>query len=552
VPAAQTLRQKKNSPIGGLGDAGGADHRRGEELRPVLSALDHLWPGLLLAYLLAALGLFAGLSLRHKPLAGMLTRLPLTSLAVVIGALLLWTFIREAGARVFAAFPQALTQLLGVVFTFVVGVLTGLLAPGRASEAAVKRGARIVDGPSPRLRDAPDSRFLSFAGQAIPLADETKHFKLIGTTGTGKSTAIRELLRGALARGDRAVIADPDGGYLKSFYEAARGDVVLNPFHPLAARWDLFSEIVELHDADQLARSLIADYDDPDRNWRQYGRTFLTAVLRQLHRLGEHDVGKFHHLLLSAPVPELRELLRSTPAEPFLGQENLKFFESVRSIASVHLAAIEHLALQATGEPTSVRAWIRTGRGVLFLPYRATEIAALRYLVSTWMRLAIFETMSGAEGDQRLWFVVDELDALGAIDGLKDALARMRKFGGRCVLGLQSIAQVRGSYGDAEAQTIIENCGNTLILRCSASERGGTAEFASRLIGQREVIREQVSYTRPSGFGGAARASRTHSEHHAIEQAVMTSEIEQLPDLTGFLKVASRPEWQRVAIAHVG
>ena len=30
----------------------------------------------------------------------------------------------------------------------------------------------------------------------------------------------------------------------------------------------------------------------------------------------------------------------------------------------------------------------------------------------------------GGGRDQHLWFVVDELDALGAIDGLKDALAR--------------------------------------------------------------------------------------------------------------------------------
>ena len=28
----------------------------------------------------------------------------------------------------------------------------------------------------------------------------------------------------------------------------------------------------------------------------------------------------------------------------------------------------------------------------------------------------------------------------------------------------------------------MENCGSTLILTCSASEHGGTAEFASRLI----------------------------------------------------------------------
>jgi type IV secretion system coupling TraD/TrwB family protein len=42
------------------------------------------------------------------------------------------------------------------------------------------------------------------------------------------------------------------------------------------------------------------------------------------------------------------------------------------------------------------------------------------------MRLAIFETMNLGEGDHRLWFAIDELDALVQIDGLKDALARLR------------------------------------------------------------------------------------------------------------------------------
>src|SRR5205085_8315088 len=126
---------------------------------------------------------------------------------------------------------------------------------------------------------------------------------------------------------------------------------------------------------------------------------------------------------------------------------------------------------------------------VLFIPYKAGQIAALRSTISAWMRLAIFEAMNQPEADQRLWFVVDELDALGQIDGLKDALARLRKFGGRCLLGFQSIAQVSGTYGRAEAQTIVENCGNTLILRCAGSENGGTSQFASRLIGQREVLR---------------------------------------------------------------
>jgi type IV secretory pathway TraG/TraD family ATPase VirD4 len=163
------------------------------------------------------------------------------------------------------------------------------------------------------------------------------------------------------------------------------------------------------------------------------------------------------------------------------------------------------------------------------------------------MRLSIFEAMNAAEGEQRLWFVVDELDALGQIDGLKDALARLRKFGGRCVLGFQSVAQVSATYGQGEAQTIVENCGATLILRCAGSEHGGTSQFASRLIGEREVLRSSVSRShRP--FEWLPVTNR--SESPTVEAAVMASEIEQLPDLAGYLKLASRPQWLQVSLAH--
>ncbi|MGH8228604.1 MAG: type IV secretion system DNA-binding domain-containing protein [Steroidobacteraceae bacterium] len=389
---------------------------------------------------------------------------------------------------------------------------------------------------------------LTLAGCRVPWIDETKHFKVLGTTGTGKSTAIREVVSAALLRGDRAVIADPDGSYQKRYYTPARGDQLLNPFNPQAARWDLFAEIEQLHDADQLARSLIPDHPGPDENWRNYARTFVTSVLRQLHRAGEADLAKLYWLLVMAPVEVLKDLLAPTPAGPFLGEDNGKFFESVRSVTTVHVAAIEHLARQQTGIPLCVRAWIREGKGALFLPYRAGELASLRNVISTWMRLAMFEVMNAEEGDQKLWFVIDELDALGPIDGLKDALARLRKFGGRCILGFQSIAQVRGTYGDPEAQTIVENCGNTLILRCSASERGGTAEFVSRLIGRREILRPVHSETSPRLFSNVAR-SHTVTRQYVTEDAVMASEIEQLPDLTGYLKFASGSQWRKVHLS---
>jgi len=412
-----------------------------------------------------------------------------------------------------------------------------------------------------------DRRGVSLAGLPVASLDESKHFKLVGTTGTGKSTAIGELLTGALARGDRAVIADPDGGYLGRFYDPRRGDIILNPFEPRSVRWDLFGEIASRHDIDQLARSLIPDHEGSDRSWRNYARTFLAAVTRQSQAAGHQDVRELYRLLVTAETNELRTLVAGTAAQPFLAEQNGRMFDSIRSVTSSAVGALEYVANQEA-PAFSVRGWIagtngkavgskpaqrlsdqRGARGVLFIPYRAGEIAALRSTISAWMRLAIFEAMNQEQGDQRLWFVVDELDALGQIDGLKDALARLRKFGGRCVLGFQSIAQVSSTYGAGEAQTIVENCGNTLILRCSGSEHGGTSQFASRLIGQREVLRTTVSRTRAPGDW---RTSSTQAEHFNIEPAVMSSQIEQLPDLSGYLKLASQPHWLQVRLPSPG
>jgi len=430
----------------------------------------------------------------------------------------------------------------------------------RKPQDTYKRGVLLADGRISQRRVARQinsgAELLTLAGIAIAAVDETKHFKLIGTTGTGKSTAIRELLGAAIARGDRAVFADPDGGYLARFYDRHRGDIVLNPFERSSVKWDLFAEIQNSYDVEQLASGLIPTSADPSGSeWRGYARTFLTAVVRRCYASGWRDTANLWRLLTMASAEELRPILAGTPAQPFLDPDNARMFGSIRSVTGSAIAAFEYIHIQRAA-PFSVRKWVRARKhpGVVFIPYKAGQIAALRSIIATWMRLAIFEAMSQEEDrDQRLWFVVDELDALGAIDGLKDALARLRKFGCRCVLGFQSIAQVSSTYGQSEAQTIVENCGNTLILRCSGSENGGTSQFASRLIGDREVLRRQLSRgsDRDSSLSiRGGRRSRSITEQHVTEPAVMPSELEKLPDLCGYFKSASSPSWLKVAFGN--
>ena len=510
------------------------------------------WSGLALDYTAVQAPMWIAMARRRAQLRAFITS------PALAGTLMVATAI---GMSVAGPVLHAMHVASGGLVEFAIGGSVGgllgygggrVLATPRTRGEGYVRGATVIAAEEAASRREPAASLgLTLAGIPIPEADETKHFKLIGTTGAGKSTAITELLSGALRRGDRAVIADPDGGYMRRFFDARRGDAILSPFEPGGAKWDLFGEIREPYDIDQLALALIPDHEGHDRSWRGYARTLFSAVTGQARAAGVSDVKQLFELLVVSRKSELEILVAGTPAQPFFEEHNDRMLDSIRSVLSSSVDALQHVARQES-QPLSVKQWVRSGSGVLFIPYRAGQIAALRSTVSAWMRLGIFEAMSGAAAEpdgrkaaRRLWFVVDELDALGQIDGLKDALARLRKFDGRCVLGFQSIAQVSSTYGKGEAQTIVENCATTLILRCSASEHGGTSQFASRLIGQREVVRIARSESRrPADL----LPSVTESEHRQIEPAVMDSEIERLPDLAGFLKLASRPDWMRVAL----
>jgi type IV secretory pathway TraG/TraD family ATPase VirD4 len=526
-------------------------------------ALMHGLPGLLSAYAAVQGPMLAGMVRARAPWRRLLLA-PVIAVPVTVAAGLGVALLTPGLSSLGIASDSFLQLSAGIGLSAALGFVSGS-ALGRMNRSPTLhvRGAIVASVPEAQARNSivrgtarsrARSGALTLAGVAVDAADETKHFKLIGTTGTGKSTAIRELLGGALARGDRAVIADPDGGYLRHFGNAARGDVVLNPFEPGSVKWDLFGELAETQDVEQLARSLIPDHEGPDRSWRGYARTFFSAVTDQARSAGVSDIRELYRLLVVAGTSELKTLVAGTPAQPFLEEHNGRMFDSIRSVTSSAVAPLAYVSRQEGGAPFSVRRWTRGAvgaghgeeeRGVLFIPYRAGQIAALRSVISAWMRLAIFEAMDRAEGEMRLWFVVDELDALGQIDGLKDALARLRKFGGRCVLGFQSVAQVSATYGAGEAQTLVENCGNTLVLRCAGSEHGGTSQFASRLIGEREVLRTSVSRSqRP--FELLPVINR--SENSTVEVAVMASEIEQLPDLAGYLKLASHPQWLQVTL----
>src|SRR3546814_11279809 len=134
-----------------------------------------------------------------------------------------------------------------------------------------------------------------------------------------------------------------------------------------------------------------------------------------------------------------------------------------------------------------------------------------------------------------MWFRNGDVDSRGRIEGMNDALARLRKCCGCVAIVFQSVEKVKQLYGEG-AQTIIENCGNLLLLRAGASEDGGTAKLASELIGGREVERDDVSRSRTRGRFTTRSVSR--QTRRSVEDMGVASEIMQLKNLEGFVKRA--------------
>ena len=348
--------------------------------------------GLAVAYAAVQLPMLAGLIRARAPLhhyvLSPLVVAPLMGIAAV-GSAMSSSLLAHMGVSFYGAVQTGVTLGLGALLGYAGGrsVLKG------SADRSYQRGTRVVEA-SMQPKAPSQQRAITLAGLEVPPRDEAKHFKLIGTTGTGKSTAIQEILSAALARGDRAVIADPDGGYLRRFHRAERGDVLMNPFDVRSVKWDLFAEIKSPYDVEQLARSLIPDHEGQDKSWRGYARTFFTAVTRQAQEAGIKDVSELYRLLVVAKSDELRTLVAGTPAQPFLDEHNSRMFDSIRSVTSSAVGSLEYIGRQQAPN-FSVREWVSEQKpGVLFMPYKAGQIAALSSTISGWMRLAIFEAMN--------------------------------------------------------------------------------------------------------------------------------------------------------------
>jgi type IV secretory pathway TraG/TraD family ATPase VirD4 len=380
-------------------------------------------------------------------------------------------------------------------------------------------------------------RLLTLGGHPWPAKLETFHLLLAGTTGTGKSTLIEEALDGIGKRNERAIICDPNGGFVRRF--AREGDRLLNPFDARTEGWTVFNELRADFDADRLAASIVPAGHGDSAPWHHYAQVLLAEVLRALVRGGDTTTERLLHWCTSAPARELGAMLAGTSAAGLFDEGADKALASTRFVLTAHLSP--HRFLKPGG--FSLRNWLEREGGSLFMTWRADMQAALAPLLATWADIATNAVLTlPPDPSRRVWLVLDELAALGKLNGLENGLTLGRKHGLAVVAGLQSTAQLDRLYGK-ESATVIRACFRNLVVLAIAKSDPATADELSRALGEREVLRHELSRSNSASGLGESQSLR-----HAQERLVMASEIASLPNLTGYLALAGDEPVRRLRL----
>lgn len=364
----------------------------------------------------------------------------------------------------------------------------------------------------------------------LPRNAECEHFLITGTTGSGKTNAVNQLITQIKARGDKAVIVDSTAGFLSRFYDPT-ADRLLNPFDIRSQNWSLWKELVHDYDYDEFAESLVPT-DQYDKFWTRAAQQLLSATLMKMTLEADRSIDALLNHLLKKPLSEIVRFYQETLVSAYVDPSAEKTALGIRATLVSSIQSLKYLKAEKNGSTFSIREWITSDKekGCLFLSCLPTQREALKPLMSAWLSVALKSLMSAGEhSERRVWFIIDELASLNRIPILMPGLSEIRKYGGCIALSFQDFHQVEMIYGLQTARTIGALCGTKLIFRLDSH----AAQQMAELFGQQEILEstQSISYGAHQMRDGVSLRAEQR-----IRWLLSPSDLMQLDNLEAYLK----------------
>jgi hypothetical protein len=369
---------------------------------------------------------------------------------------------------------------------------------------------------------------------------ETQHQLFQGDTGAGKTVAIMGLVDQFEALGDACVIYDPHREFLRRYYNAERGDVILGP-DARCAYWDPSDEIdystTANADATAMAQASSLYPGHPgQRDW------FFTNSARLIfqHVLTNYqpDAAQMAELMTHAD-PLIDAIAKGTELEEMLRKNTEGLRASIISTLTQCLFALRQVPEPSPDRPVwAAREWAKTRRGWVFLTSTQDTRDAFASMQRLWIDSIIRNVLT--LGDQpklpQLRMILDELPTLGELSNLKSAITEGRKSGLDLVMGFQGRGLVEEIYGK-EAEGLFSAPYFKFLLRTGEPKSG---DWASEMIGEEELERIR-EHRAPDG-------QRSYTTEQRVERIAPLSNLAALKNLTGFVRYSNFVVKAKVAL----
>jgi len=435
-------------------------------------------------------------------------------------------------------------------------ILVFVHASGHMTTTRFLRGAFKVS--LPRLKQTLEAacraeggdagHHLTICGLRFPRDLETKHILIMGTTGTGKSVLFNQIIARVRGRirthrtAEKMIVYDVKGEFLSKHFEPEADNKVFYPFDARSLRWSFFNELRSPPDFEIISQVVFKPPREThaDPFWNNAAKDVFAAGLRFLHAQGcrtNADIWNFFS-------QGLEDIIRQLKTLPMEDRGALKHIESKGSgpAASVISTLTEKISwfrfVTDLDGDFSFRDFIRCpGPGNLFLLNIKNYAETFRPLMTFAFDLMIRETLSmpdtTRDENRRLWFCIDEIGSLDQISVLFELLTVGRSKGACLVVANQDLGKIEDVYGKPNKMTFYNNFNTGFFLRLNDPD---TAEFLSRSIGEREVVkRMEGRQLSPKDIGDR----KTINDQDKIEKLMLSSEFMHIPDFRAIVKLSS-------------
>ena len=361
--------------------------------------------------------------------------------------------------------------------------------------------------------------------ETIPLTSSvlSKHLLYTGTIGTGKTTAMFQLLHqliGKMTDDDVMVIFDTKGDFKEEFYRPGK-DVVISSDAKATAYWNIFKE-VRINGDDYIEENLLeivsSLFEEKIKRsnapfFPQAAKDVLFGIMSYIIYKNEPedlDNAELYAYLRDANINDVVDALMSIGDLRGIidyiynggdGSEQTQgVYSELRNVANELFVG----NFRKRGD-FSVREFVRNKGGkILFIEYDLSIGKVLTPIYKALIDLAIKESLSRDKSEGNVFFVIDEFKLLPNLYHIDNGVNFGRSLGAKFIVAMQNIQQIIDGYGYEKAYSILSAFGTSIAFRVTDK---ATKEFIQNLYGMNrkrfvfkgtsysEGNKEQVTYS---------------------------------------------------------